>query len=39
MSANPSPAFAPGHIVSLKADPSIRGAVVAVVPGTPEKPN
>ena len=33
---NPSSAFAPGHIVSLKADPSIRGAVVAVVPGTPE---
>ena len=36
MSANPSPAFAPGQIVYLKADPSIRGAVVAVVPGTPE---
>lgn len=36
MSANPSPEFAPGQIVFLKADPSTRGAVVAVLPGTPE---
>ena len=33
---NPSSEFAPGHIVFLKADPSIRGAVVAVFPSTPE---
>ena len=36
MSQNPSPEFAPGQIVFLKADPSTRGAVVAVLPGTPE---
>ena len=34
--SNPSQEFAPGQIVCLKADPSIRGAVVAVLPGTPE---
>lgn len=34
--SNPSSAFAPGQIVSLKTDPSIRGAVVAVFPSTPE---
>ncbi len=34
--SNPSPEFAPGQIVFLKADPSTRGAVVAVSPGTPE---
>ena len=34
--SNPSPEFAPGHIVFLKADPSTRGAVVAVFPSTPE---
>lgn len=33
---NPSPKFTPGQIVFLKADPSVRGAVVTVVPGTPE---
>ena len=33
---NPSQEFAPGQIVFLKADPSTRGAVVAVLPGTPE---
>ena len=33
---NPSPEFAPGQIVFLKADPSTRGAVVAVLPGTPD---
>ena len=33
---NPSPEFALGQIVFLKADPSTRGAVVAVLPGTPE---
>ena len=36
MSQNPSSEFAPGQIVFLKADPSTRGAVVAVLPGTPE---
>jgi ATP-dependent helicase HepA len=36
MSQNPSPEFAPGQIVFLKADPSTRGAVVAVLTGTPE---
>ena len=36
MSQNPSPEFAPGQIVFLKADPSTRGAVVAVLSGTPE---
>lgn len=35
-SSKPSSEFAPGQIVSLKADPSIRGAVVAVFPSTPE---
>ena len=34
--SNPSPEFAPGQIVFLKADPSTRGAVVAILPGTPE---
>ena len=34
--SNPSLEFAPGQIVFLKADPSIRGAVVAVFPSTPE---
>ena len=33
---NPSQEFAPGQIVFLKADPSTRGAVVAILPGTPE---
>lgn len=33
---NPSPEFKPGQIVSLKADPAVRGAVVAVFPSTPE---
>ena len=33
---NPSQEFAPGQIVFLKADPSTRGAVVAVLSGTPE---
>ena len=33
---NPSPEFSLGQIVFLKADPSVRGAVVAVSPGTPE---
>lgn len=33
---NPSQEFVPGQIVFLKADPSTRGAVVAVLPGTPE---
>ena len=36
MRQNPSPEFALGQIVFLKADPSTRGAVVAVLPGTPE---
>ena len=36
MSANPSSEFSLGQIVFLKADPSTRGAVVAVLPGTPE---
>ncbi|RKU15383.1 helicase [Candidatus Poribacteria bacterium] len=34
--SNPSPEFALGQIVFLKADPSTRGAVVAVLPGAPE---
>ena len=34
--SNPSSEFAPGQIVFLKADPSTRGAVVAILPGTPE---
>lgn len=33
---NLSPEFIPGQIVFLKADPSTRGAVVTVLPGTPE---
>ena len=33
---NPSHRFAPGQIVSLKSDPSVRGAVVSVTPGTSE---
>ena len=33
---NRSPELVPGQIVFLKADPSVRGAVVAVLPGTPE---
>ena len=33
---NPSAEFDPGQIVFLKADPSVRGAVVVVLPGTPE---
>ena len=36
MSQNPSLEFIPGQIVFLKADPSTRGAIVAVLPGTPE---
>ncbi len=36
MSQNPLSEFAPGQIVFLKADPSTRGAVVAVLSGTPE---
>lgn len=36
MSPNPSPEFAPGQIAFLKSNPSTRGAVVAVLPGTPE---
>ena len=38
MDSNPnSPLeFSPGQIVSLKSDPSVRGAVVGVLPGTPE---
>ncbi|MYB96874.1 helicase [Candidatus Poribacteria bacterium] len=34
--SNPSTEFARGQIVFLKADPSTRGAVVDVSPGTPE---
>lgn len=36
MSQNPSSEFAPGQIVFLKSNPSTRGAVMAVLPGTPE---
>lgn len=36
MSENPSPEFAPGQIVFLKSDPSTRGAVVEVLPASPE---
>ena len=36
MSANPSPEFSRGQIVFLKANPSTRGAVVEILPGTPE---
>ena len=35
MRQDPSSEFKLGQIVFLKADPSTRGAVVAVVPGTP----
>ena len=34
--SNPSTEFAPGQIVFLKSNPSTRGAVMAVLPGTPE---
>ena len=34
--SNPSPEFAPGQIVFLKSNPSTRGAVMEVLPGTPE---
>ena len=33
---NPLQEFAPGQIVFLKSNPEIRGAVMAVLPGTPE---
>ena len=33
---NPSHQFAPGQIVFLRSDPSVRGVVVSVTPGTPE---
>ncbi len=33
---NPSQEFSPGQIVILRSDPSVRGAVVSVTPGTPE---
>ena len=33
---NPSHQFAPGQVVFLRADPSVRGVVVSVTPGTPE---
>ena len=33
---NSSPEFSPGQIVFLKSNPSVRGAVVGVLPGTPE---
>ena len=33
---NPSQDFSPGQIVILRSDPSVRGAVVSVTPGTPE---
>lgn len=38
MDANTTPTleFSPGQIVCLSSNPSIRGAVVAVLPGTPE---
>ena len=36
MSQNPSSKFAPGQIVFLKSNPATRGAVMAVLPGTPE---
>ena len=34
--SNPSTEFAAGQIVFLKSNPSTRGAVMAVLPGTPE---
>ena len=34
--ANNSTEFSPGQIVFLKSNPSTRGAVIAVLPGTPE---
>ena len=33
---NPSQEFEPGQLVSLRSNPSVRGAVVSVTPGTPE---
>ena len=36
MSTNPSPEFVPGQIVFLKSEPSTRGAVVEVLPGSTE---
>ena len=36
MSTNPSPEFVPGQIVFLKSEPSTRGAVVEVLPESPE---
>ena len=33
---NPSQEFSPGQIVTLRSDPSVRGAVVSVTPATPE---
>ena len=36
MNTNPSPEFAPGQIVFLKSNPSTRGAVVEVLPESPE---
>ena len=33
---NPSQEFEPGQIVVLRSDPTVRGAVVRVTPGTPE---
>ena len=34
--SNPTEEFSPGHIVILRLDPSVRGAVVRVKPATPE---
>ena len=36
MNQNPSSEFIPGQIVFLKSNPATRGAVMAVLPGTPE---
>ena len=36
MNTNPSPEFTPGQIVFLKSNPSTRGAVVEVLPESPE---